>query len=77
MPRFLYPNGGWIASHAHDGQDKFGVESAENAHRYAADMAELDYTTLTEVADDRGEPCTIFPNVYEVEGQPARHERRG
>lgn len=77
MPRFVNPQGGWIALHAHDGQDSFGIKGAEDAHLYASRIAELRKTSYKEIADDLGDPCTILPNEYDIEGQPARVEKRG
>lgn len=80
MPRFVSPNGFWIASHNHDGVGTDGVaniKDARDSHGYASRMAELRHTIYHEIADEFGEPCTILPNSYGIEGLPNKLEKLG
>lgn len=43
--------------------------SAELDHKQAANFAKTRKKTLVEVADEKGQPCSILPNRYGADGK--------
>lgn len=51
-------------THSHDGPD------AELAHQSASNQARKCHKNIVEVEDEKGKPCTGYPNSYSSEGKP-------
>ncbi|MBI4990908.1 hypothetical protein HZB96_02325 [Candidatus Gottesmanbacteria bacterium] len=80
MPHFIVQTnsveGNFIAKHGKDVTDPNHGDYSLSAHNFVQRQANRQNISFIEVADDLGEPCTLFPNTITPEGQPSKPEVR-